>query len=391
VSKNLTVGVLVALVLGAMVWLAGPSGIDPTSVGVLILVFSIFFVAMHPKVRAVLQGRATAMRIVGVVAIVIGIAAPVVMISWPGLTLDSGVTVTVAVVSFMGGALLLGLPRMFLRLDAAQAVVAKVKANDLVSPTSVRFSGTDEAAVALRFVTSHLDDFLRIIGPWALLCWAVPFGALAIINAQGKAANLGEAALLLLAIIVAVYVAVAQSAVAWVGVTADTRGPTFGPARVVWGAIWRLWFASSLLAALETFLAPQPIKIVNSLGFGDTRVVEAIVMSLGYSLMGIVFGMRALAFPGIVIGDHLPGVTGSILAARLGRGFQLGVLLTGGPFVVAIWIAQTGIDALHFKTSSPAWAALELVPTLLTFLGVAAFATFLTRGHLAARRLISGV
>lgn len=169
-NRNLTVGVLVALVLGATVWLAGPSGFDPTAVGVLILVFSIFFVVFHPKVRALLRGRAGTMRIVGVIAIGIGIAAPLVEISWPGLGLDSGVAVAIAATSFMGG-----------------------------------------------------------------------------------------------------------------------------------------------------------------------------------------------------------------------------VLLTGGPFVVAIWIVQTGIDALHLNTSSPVWAALELVLTLLTFLGVAAFSTFLTRGHLAARRLISGV
>jgi hypothetical protein len=264
------------------------------------------------------------------------------------------------------------------------------------APTIVSLSGVQEAWRATRLTVGAPVSFLRLVGVWAALLWALPYvGTHIALLGGGVISTFFETptakidveveTLVELLLLFAVIFVVPVALVAWHRYVLADRMPPSGLPRPDNGIrIYRMWF---MIALFLLVLLPWQLAKSNSsdlahlLGAASPTDVFAVVFGTASVALLYLCCPFALAFPAAAEGRLAFPTWDSVREIRyLGTSFRVGFILSLLPFGIltiasTVQIERARTDLWH---ASLAQYALLLVPIVGCFLALANCATYIS-------------
>jgi hypothetical protein len=151
-----------------------------------------------------------------------------------------------------------------------------------------------------------------------------------------------------------------------------------------WAFLWRWWALSFIANGVGDSLAKQGTWLAGVLHMADPaplRIALTIIASLGVlAAFGLPFG---LDLPAIAReGRKMPAAERGAMLRKLGRGFPRGLILAGGLYPALVLLPSPKLLAGQFAALE--LAALCLATSLMSFMAVAVFSTYLCRAYLSA-------
>jgi len=297
--------------------------------------------------------------------------------------------------AMMGGIALAILPR-------SMAALKRTETSDGVPQHTQEvhnsYDGVREGWAAIALVVRNWVPFVRLVGPWIVLLWAVPLVGLhiaAILTGTAHGfldAPVGKvsAATALFAerlpYTLASALAFPIALVAWHRyiITGETR--SFAPLCVTARYLWRLWALGLMFSLLARLVATNSPDLAHFLGTTDKRLVSELLywslLALG-AYRGSAF---ALVFAAVAMGNRDFTATDSArLTKPLGSSFALGFVFSLLPFGALWWVGIEVVrrDGIMGPSSPVSEYALWLLPVAAMFIALASCATYLSRNYVA--------
>ena len=259
----------------------------------------------------------------------------------------------------------------------------------------IPFHGVQEAWRATAITLGAPITFLRLVGVWAALLWALPYGGIRIpllidgtISAffeppTGKVAPETQALVELL-LLPAVFFVVPTALVAWHRyILADRMPRARLPGPDNGKRLYRLLFGASLLVFFFTWLLAKSnaSDVAHLLGIANRENVLLAIYAIALVAFLYIVSAFALVFPAAAEGklDFLP--LDSVRATKpLGNSYRTGFLLSLLPFgaLTAVAMLLLGRAGMTGWQLSFAQYSLLLVPVVGCFLILANCATYVT-------------
>lgn len=364
-----------------------PSGERAAVGGILGSLVAVFIVLQASSARQFILRHRRGALVLG--AVTMGIGPFVLFSSVSSPTFDPEAAGTTTGLLMVVGAFVLTLP-FTARLIESFAPVANAEPRfSAAQRPPGAFGPLGEAGDALAHLRDHRGALLRVVGPWLLVCCALPMLFLMADWKSFAERGAGSALTVLLGLNLLILAELAFLCVAmiqWARFTAtgqEARLTDF-PGRALWGLAWR----GAICAPLLGFLAQVEPLARAYLSTASQWQLDGLVSLVGFLIL-VLLSPFALVLSAVALDAPDKGVAASQRVFRLtGRKFYLGAAAILAPYALASW----GLDLLHDDaTTLTVTAAIgySVISTLLLF-GVAAVATtYLTQIYVRGARALA--
>jgi hypothetical protein len=293
----------------------------------------------------------------------------------------------------MAGIALTILPRSMAALRRTEQAAAAVKSSQTRKDA---FDGPGTAWSAILRVVGDWAPFARLMGPWIVLLWAVPFVGLHVAAYfDGLTANLFVAPLEKVSVATELFgerfptllvsaFALPISLVGWhrhVLLGGDSKFGLSVPGDTL-RYLWRLWMVMLMFSVLLRLVAGNAPDVARLLGGSDKLLVAEVLLWAVVCVAVYLGSAFALVFPAVAVGNgNFLGADSTRITKPLGNSFRIGFLVSLLPVGIGWWALSAVLD--HFGLSGPRLSivnySLSLLPTAMMFFGLASCATYLSR------------
>ncbi len=310
----------------------------------------------------------------------------------PGGRVFKVVSLALAVIPMAGIGIAL-MPRSVAASERARARLAERKPQPL---RPAAFSGVKEAWTATATTVGALFPFLRLVGPWVALLWALPYvgvhfallrsGMIPTFFATPTGAidpgvEIADGGLPFL---FTALIGVPTALVAWhryVIAARKPRSPLPLPDLATLRYLFRLWMLFILLSLPLRLAASNASDVARLLGISNRAGVALAIYAIGLAAILWLGSSYALVFPAVAEGNRDFLSMDAVRAAKpLGNAFRLGVflsLLPIGAVAVASAVLNENAGLVGWRLS-PAQYAFRLIPIAGVFFALANCATYLS-------------
>lgn len=386
IQSYVKAAVTTAVIFGVMMALT-PSGERVATGGVVGPLLAAFMVLQASSARRfVLRHRRGAI-VLGTVTIGIGLFVLFSSVSSP--TFDPKAAGTATGLLMLVGAFVLILPFTVQLMESLVPVANAEPPLSAAKRPRGAFRPMGEAGAALAHLSDHRGALLRVVGPWFLVCCALPT---LVIMADWKSfaeRGVGSALMVLLGLNLLVLAELALLCVAmiqWTRFTAIGQEPrlTDFPGRALWGWAWRGLICAPLLG----FLAQVELLAETHMPAAPQWQFDGLVGLVGFSML-VLLSPLAFVLPAVALDVPDKGIAASQGGFRLtGRKFYLGAAAILAPYALATW----GLDLLHDEATTPtATAAIgyTAISTLLLFGTAVVATTYLTQIYVRGASILA--
>lgn len=376
IQSYVKAAVAMAVIFGAMMVFT-PSGERAAAGAVLVPLLAALVVLRASSARRfVLRHRRGAI-VLGIVTIGIGLFVLFSSVSSP--TFDPKAAGTATGLLMVVGAFVLILPFTVQLMESFVPVANAEPPLSAAKRPRGAFRPMGEAGAALAHLSDHRGALLRVVGPWFLLCCALPMLVLMADWKSFAERGVGSALTVLLGLnllVLAEFALLCVAMIQWARFTATGQEPrlTDFPGRALWGWAWRGLICAPLLG----FLAQVEPWAKTYLSAASQWQLDGLVALVGFSML-VLLSPLALVLSAVALDAPDKGIAAYQRGFSLtGRKFYLGAAAILAPYALATW----GLDLLHDDATTPTVTAAigyTAVSTLLLF-GTAVVATaYLTR------------
>lgn len=259
-------------------------------------------------------------------------------------------------------------------------------------------SGIREGWDANVAMVQNIRSFVRIVGPWIVLLWAVPLVglhlaaylrgitptifALSTVKVDVQTALFGE----LFPTFGMASIAYPTVLVAWHRFILQGRVPRIMPLPDVAAMryLFRLWMIAMLVGIIVGLTASNAPDLTHLLGMSDDMPVAIVILIVAACVLLYIGSQFTLVFPAVAVGNrNFLGAESAYVARRLGPSFPIGFVFSLVPYGLLAWAS---IETLQYAdlsgpilSTSLGVYAFRLIPQVAVFLALASCATYLSR------------